>query len=1005
MHITSAAGVISLLDEPDDELQVYALNRLNDIVPEFWPEISDHVEKIEVLYENEAFKHREISALLASKLYYYLGSYEDSLNYALCAGSAFNVKESSEYVVTTICKCIDHYTKLRQQAHDAKADGDMKPDIDSRLEEIVNRMFNNCLESGQFKQAIGIAIETKRLDILEKAIRLTPNLSEMLSYCTNLCTRMLQHKGLREDILRLLVRLHSNLDPTTTGATSQPDYINICQCLIYLDDPASVSDILRKLIRGDQDQISLAYQIAFDLYDSASQHFLSDIVQALKAGTTPETTTTQTDETDAQVEEKAPPKPVAESQSDKVLRDCTDRLARILGGDESIELHLQFYIRNNHTDLQILKNTKDQVRNSVCHNACVIANGFMHCGTTIDQFLRDNLEWLARATNWAKFSATASLGVIHKGHENDSLNLMSTYLPKDSTGGSAYQEGGGLYALGLIHANHGKGKITDYLHAQLSSASNEIIIHGGCLGLGLASLGTANHDVYELLKSNLYQDDAVTGEAAGLSMGLVMMGSNNPQALEDMVAYAQETQHEKIIRGLAVGIALVMYGRMEEADSLIETLMRDKDPILRRCAVYTIAMAYVGSGSNKANRKLLHVAVSDVNNDVRRAAVESLGFILFRTPEQCPSVVSLLSESYNPHVRYGAAMALGISCAGTGSKDALGLLEPLASDSVNYVRQGALIASAMILIQHTDSTCPKLKTFKELYRKVINDKHEDVMAKFGAILAQGIIDGGGRNVTLSMQSRTGHVNMSAVVGMLVFCQFWYWFPLSHFLSLTFTPAAIIGLNAELKMPKMEFRSNARPSTFAYPSPLEEKKGRETEKVETAVLSTTAKQKAKDIKKEKRKASTSSTAVTPATGSRPPTVEEKMELDETEAKLAKKETPAQGEPSMEVEQSTTPKEKETEKEKEKEKEKPEASFEMISNPCRAIPPQLKVISMPEDSKYTSLKPLSHGGIILLKYKKSSEPEDLLEPVAAGGPKKEEVEEGDEPEPPEPFEFVE
>lgn len=40
----------------------------------------------------------------------------------------------------------------------------------------------------------------------------------------------------------------------------------------------------------------------------------------------------------------------------------------------------------------------------------------------------------------------------------------------------------------------------------------------------------------------------------------------------------------------------------------------------------------------------------------------------FRTPEQCPSVVSLLSESYNPHVRCGAAMALGICCAGSGNK-------------------------------------------------------------------------------------------------------------------------------------------------------------------------------------------------------------------------------------------------------------------------------------------------------------------------------------------------
>lgn len=55
-----------------------------------------------------------------------------------------------------------------------------------------------------------------------------------------------------------------------------------------------------------------------------------------------------------------------------------------------------------------------------------------------------------------------------------------------------------------------------------------------------------------------------------------MLGSKSAQAIEDMVGYAQETQHEKILRGLAVGIALVMYGRMEEADALIESLCRDK---------------------------------------------------------------------------------------------------------------------------------------------------------------------------------------------------------------------------------------------------------------------------------------------------------------------------------------------------------------------------------------------------------------------------------------------
>jgi len=37
-------------------------------------------------------------------------------------------------------------------------------------------------------------------------------------------------------------------------------------------------------------------------------------------------------------------------------------------------------------------------------------------------------------------------------------------------------------------------------------------------------------------------------------------------------------------------------------------------------------------------------------------------------------MVELLAESYNPHVRYGATMALGIACAGTGLDEAIDLL-------------------------------------------------------------------------------------------------------------------------------------------------------------------------------------------------------------------------------------------------------------------------------------------------------------------------------------------
>ena len=43
-------------------------------------------------------------------------------------------------------------------------------------------------------------------------------------------------------------------------------------------------------------------------------------------------------------------------------------------------------------------------------------------------------------------------------------------------------------------------------------------------------------DAYDLLKENLMtRDDAVIGEAAGIAMGLVMIGTHSSMALEDMI--------------------------------------------------------------------------------------------------------------------------------------------------------------------------------------------------------------------------------------------------------------------------------------------------------------------------------------------------------------------------------------------------------------------------------------------------------------------------------------
>lgn len=465
----------------------------------------------------------------------------------------------------------------------------------------------------------------------------------------------------------------------------------------------------------------------------------------------------------------------------------------------------------------------------------------------MDTFLRQNLDWLGRATNWAKFSATAGLGVIHRGHLQQGRSLLSPYLPQIGST-NPYSEGGALYALGLIYAGHGEG-IKQFLLDSLRNAAHEVIQHGACLGLGLAGLGSADEEIYENMKAVLYTESAIAGEAAGIGMGLINVGAGFDKAGE-MLAYAHDTQHEKITRGLALGIALMMYGREEEADPLIERMTRDQDPVLRYGGMYAFALAYRGTANNTAIRRLLHFAVSDVSDDVRRTAVISLGFVLSSEPTQTPRIVSLLSESYNAHIRYGVSLALGISCAGTDSNEAIAILEPLLNDPVDFVRQGALIGMAMVLLQTSEARDSRVGSFREQIQKIIADKRQETMSKMGAILAQGILDAGGRNVGIMLQSRSGHERLTAIVGMAVFCQFWYWYPLIYFLSLSFAPTAFIGLTEDLRMPKFEFVSEAKSSMFSYPPTLPPPIAVFSAKSPAASLSTAARGKARAAAKER-----------------------------------------------------------------------------------------------------------------------------------------------------------
>ncbi|SCU95719.1 LAME_0F13168g1_1 [Lachancea meyersii CBS 8951] len=922
MSVVTAAPLLALLKEKDQVAQTYALESINGVVDQLWSEVSNEISQIEALYDDNSFENRKLAALVAAKVYFNLGEYQSAVKFALAAEEHFDVNEKSQFVETIVSQSIEMY--MRASSYNFEHPEDQEP-IGPQLTSVFEKMLQKCMDCGDYKLALGIAVESYRADVVEKVLEARvaedseQNALKLITYVLSAASTTVTSTPFRTDVLQKLFKILVSM--------KSPDYFTVSKIIVTLNDLELGKVLFAKLAQEEAPEIS--YQIAFDLVSSASQGLLNGLVSSMKA-------------------EKYDPK-----------------LLEILSGIPTCDYYNTFLFRNKNIDLGLLNKTKSSMdgKFSLFHTAVSVANGFMHAGTTDDSFIRSNLPWLGKAQNWAKFTATASLGVIHKGNLSDGKKIMEPYLP-GSRAASRYIKGGSLYGLGLIYAGYGT-EIIDYLKSHVlensSSVGDEdvdVLLHGASLGIGLAGMGSSNNELYEALREVLYNDSANSGEAAALGMGLVMLGSGNANAVQDMFTYAQETQHGNISRGLAVGLAAINYGRKEMADDLIRDMLEHQNSLLRYGGAYTIALAYAGTGDNKAIKKLLHIAVSDSNDDVRRAAVIALGFVLIRDYTTVPRLVELLAESHNAHVRCGTAFALGVSCAGRGLQAAVDLLLPLARDSVDFVRQAAMISLSLILVQQTEKTNPKVKEINELFLNVVSNKHQEGLAKFGACVAQGIMNAGGRNATIQLENvEMGTLDAKAVIGLAMFSQLWYWFPMAHFLSLSFSPTSIIGVRGQdLSIPRFQVLCHTKADIFDYPPMFEENTDKNVEKVATAVLSTTAKAKAR-AKKTK-----------------------KDSKDGAEEKL-KKETL----PEIKTESTEEPKKSEADaKEETSYKIKYVNKAYKLENTSRVVPQQLKYISFSKDDRFVPVRKFrgSNGVVVVI----DKTPKELVEIIKTTKQKK-------------------
>lgn len=278
----------------------------------------------------------------------------------------------------------------------------------------------------------------------------------------------------------------------------------------------------------------------------------------------------------------------------------------------------------------------------------------------------------------------------------------------------------------------------------------------------------------------------------------------------------------------------------------------------------------------------------------------------------------------------------------------------MTTDRVGFVKQAAYISLSMLLINtphgyKTNDQGKYAKELKEKLEKMCQSRHEESLVRFGCMISLGLLEAGGRNQTIQLFSKyTTYKRNAAIAGILLFTQYYYWFPCTSFIALCFKPAAIMGINEDLKMPvTLSWICSAKKSEFDYPPKKEEKKSKTDDEVKKVVLSTNKRKQARENIKHSKE-------------------DNDMDVEEKKSESPKIEEKADKDEKTEID---------------KKEEEPE--FYNMSNPSRVLPYQEKFIIFDENERYIPIVSRKSGIIMLKDTQKGNEDAFVGDNTERGG----------------------
>ncbi|KAI9752325.1 MAG: proteasome regulatory particle base subunit [Chaenotheca gracillima] len=402
---------------------------------------------------------------------------------------------------------------------------------------------------------------------------------------------------------------------------------------------------------------------------------------------------------------------------------------------------------------------------SARHNlASAFVNAFVNAGFGSDKMMLvegdDRGNWVYKTKDDGMMSTAASMGMLMQWDVEMGLDKIDkfTYVQEDQI------KAGAMLAIGII--NSGVRMDSEPAMALLSDPDNlenasVPIRMASIMGLGLSYAGSNKEALLDVLLPIVGDTslDMQLSAMAALSLGLIFVGSSNDSVSGAIIQTFFDDERksqlkDKWTRFMALGLALIYFGKQEEVDVILETLKAIDHPMSKPTSVLAEVCAWAGTGTVLKLQELLHICNEHFEGDDDKKGDELLqtyaviGLALVSMGEEVGQEMVLRTFGHLMHygeanIRKAVPLAMGLISPSNPQMKVYDTLSRYSHDNDNDVAVNAIFAMGLLGAGTNNAR------LAQLLRQLASYYSRDQNSLFMVRIAQGLLHMGKGTLSIS----------------------------------------------------------------------------------------------------------------------------------------------------------------------------------------------------------------------------------------------------------------